>query len=170
MTGQRSDFDSPWKEVLEAYFSDFLRFFFPGIHADVDWSRGYEFLDTEQPKVIQDEHSVNKAVKVWQVGTEETEVLVHIVAQTKPDIAFPWTLARNNFRIRDYYKGTVVSLAVLADEDPNWRPNEYCSEVLGTRLLVRFPMVKLLDYQQRWQMLQDRSHPITKIVTEPLKA
>jgi hypothetical protein len=40
-----TDFDSPWKEALERYFPEFLAFFFPAAHADIDWRRGYEFLD-----------------------------------------------------------------------------------------------------------------------------
>jgi hypothetical protein len=28
-----SEYDSPWKDILEIYFEDFLQFFFPDIHA-----------------------------------------------------------------------------------------------------------------------------------------
>ena len=31
-----TDFDSPWKEILERYFADFLAFFFPMAHIDID--------------------------------------------------------------------------------------------------------------------------------------
>jgi hypothetical protein len=47
MTDQRDEFDSPWKEVLETYFPSFLEFFFPQIHREIDWERGYNFLDQE---------------------------------------------------------------------------------------------------------------------------
>ena len=40
-----ADFDSPWKEALDVYFQAFLAFFFPAIHNDINWSRGFEFLD-----------------------------------------------------------------------------------------------------------------------------
>lgn len=43
MTEPRDEFDSPWKDILEAYFQQFMQFFFPQIHNDVDWSRGYDF-------------------------------------------------------------------------------------------------------------------------------
>ena len=43
----RSDFDSPWKEAVELLFPDFMSFFFPTIHAAIDWSRSYQFLDKE---------------------------------------------------------------------------------------------------------------------------
>ena len=41
------DYDSPWKDILERYFPPFMAFFFPEAHADIDWSKGYESLDTE---------------------------------------------------------------------------------------------------------------------------
>ncbi len=41
------DYDSPWKDVLDRYFPDFLAFFFPEAQAGIDWSRGWESLDTE---------------------------------------------------------------------------------------------------------------------------
>jgi hypothetical protein len=37
-----SEYDSPWKEALDAYFEPFLAFFFPQAHASIDWGRGYE--------------------------------------------------------------------------------------------------------------------------------
>jgi hypothetical protein len=31
-----ADFDSPWKEALEAFFPAFMSFFFPTLHAAID--------------------------------------------------------------------------------------------------------------------------------------
>jgi hypothetical protein len=47
MTEQRTDYDNPWKQVIEDFFPDFLEFFFPEAYAVIDWTRGYEFLDKE---------------------------------------------------------------------------------------------------------------------------
>jgi len=44
--------DSPWKAVVEDLFEEFLLFFFPDIHQDIDFSRGYQFLDKELQKII----------------------------------------------------------------------------------------------------------------------
>jgi hypothetical protein len=33
MTNPNTDFDTPWKDVLEIYFEDFVSFFFPQAHA-----------------------------------------------------------------------------------------------------------------------------------------
>jgi hypothetical protein len=43
----RQDADSPWKNILRAYFSDVIEFFFPDIADSIDWSVPPEFLDKE---------------------------------------------------------------------------------------------------------------------------
>ena len=48
------DYDSPWKEILEGYFPDFMAFFFPDAAAEIDWSLGFESLDKELSQVVQD--------------------------------------------------------------------------------------------------------------------
>lgn len=32
-----TDYDSPWKDVLEQYFTAFTAFFFPPVHEGIDW-------------------------------------------------------------------------------------------------------------------------------------
>jgi len=48
---ERDDDDSPWKDLLDRWHQRFLEFFFPVAAVDIDWSRGYEFLDKELQKV-----------------------------------------------------------------------------------------------------------------------
>ena len=48
------DYDTPWKEALEQYFDAFIAFFFPQVHASIDWESGYEFLDKELQQVARD--------------------------------------------------------------------------------------------------------------------
>jgi hypothetical protein len=76
MTEFRDDYDLPWKDVLESHFEDFMAFFFPQIHAEIDWSRGYEFLDQELSQVVRDaelgKRLADKLVKVWTKSGDET--------------------------------------------------------------------------------------------------
>ncbi len=51
MTIPATDFDSPWKEALEQYLPDCLALFLPQTHAEIDWTRGYAFLDKELQQV-----------------------------------------------------------------------------------------------------------------------
>ena len=61
------------------------------------------------------------------------------------------------YRIRDRYKRSVVSLALLVDGDPNFRPNRFCLEELGCRMEFTFPMVKLLGHRTEEQLASDPS-------------
>jgi hypothetical protein len=174
MAEQRSEFDSPWKEVIEDYFQDFLAFFFPDIHADVDWSKGYEFLDTELQQIVRDaelgKRFADKLVKVWRLTGEELWVLIHIEVQQSYETLFPERMFVYNYRLRDRYDHPVVSLAILTDDRPNWRPQEFQAELWGSEITFRFPIVKLLDYGQGWQALEDSLNPFATVVMAHLKA
>src|SRR5579871_55450 len=54
---------------MDHYFEQFLAFFVPEAHAEIDWGRGYEMLDREFQKIIpeseQGRRVVDKLVKVW---------------------------------------------------------------------------------------------------------
>lgn len=36
---QPIDYDSPWKEVLDYYFAEFMAFFFPQAYSEIDWKK-----------------------------------------------------------------------------------------------------------------------------------
>lgn len=50
---QNTNYDSPWKEIIEEYFPQFLEFFFYDAYLEIDWQRPYEFLDTELQQLEQ---------------------------------------------------------------------------------------------------------------------
>jgi hypothetical protein len=54
MAEQRDDFDNPWKSILEKYFPEFMVFFFPEIHDDIDWAQGHDFMDQEFQQMVRD--------------------------------------------------------------------------------------------------------------------
>ncbi len=70
MKANRADYDSPWKEMLELYFEEFMLFFFSKAHSGIDWSKGYEFLDKELQKIVHDAalgtRYVDKLLKIWR--------------------------------------------------------------------------------------------------------
>ena len=48
--------------------------------------------------------------------------------------------------VASYNEREVVSLAVLADDNPRWRPDSFVYQRWGMEVEFRFPAVKLLDY------------------------
>ena len=93
MTSQRADYDNPWKEALGLYFQPFMAFFFPQIEANIDWNRGYEFLDKEFQQVVRDAELgriyADKLVKVWQRDGSEIWVLIghHVASGQKTAVS-----------------------------------------------------------------------------------
>jgi hypothetical protein len=173
MTSDRDDYDNPWKKVLEKYFQEFMLFFFPEIHDDIDWEKGYEFMDQEFPKIVRDDESTNmyvdKLAKVWRKSGEENIVFVHVEVQSQEEGAFSKRVFTYNHRIRDKYNGKIVSLAVLGDDRLTWRPKPYEDELWGCKVRFEFPMVKLLDYEPRWAELEASMNPFAIVVMAHLK-
>ena len=121
--------DAVWKDAVVKYFREFLLFFFPEIEKDIDFDRGYEFLDKELQK-ISSRSEVGKRyadilVKVFlKDGTEEW-LLIHIEVQGYAAQDFSRRMFTYNYKILDKYNANVVSLAILADDNPNFRQDTY---------------------------------------------
>ncbi|BAY27273.1 hypothetical protein NIES2100_70960 [Calothrix sp. NIES-2100] len=173
MTEQSTDYDSPWKEIIELYFPRFLEFFFTLAYDAIDWTRPYEFLDTELQQLEPDaeigRRFVDKVAKVWLLDGEEAWVLVHVEVQGQYDSQFAERMYTYNYRLFDRHKKRVISLAVLADEQANWRPSSYGYELAGCRVSLEFPIAKLLDYEQTWETLEQTINPFGIIVMAHLK-
>ena len=169
-----ADYDSPWKEALDAYFEPFLALLFPNAHAQIDWSRGWESLDKEFQQVVREaelgRRYVDKLTQVWTTAGIECWVLIHVEVQTDHDPEFPLRMFVYHYRIFDRYNKPVASLAVLADDDPNWRPCEFHQGLFGCETILRFPAVKLLDFAPKEAELEASDNPFAKIVLAHLKA
>jgi predicted transposase YdaD len=167
-------FDSPWKEAIEGYFEDFVAFFFPHIHAEIDWSRGYTFLETELQQITRDSELgrrlADKLVQVYTKQGKAAWVFVHIEVQAQEETTFEYRMYIYNTRIFDHYEQEVISLAILGDENPHWRPGTYHRGQWGCNLTFAFPSVKLLDYRERWEELEQSRNPFATIVMAHLKA
>jgi len=168
------DFDSPWKDILEGYFPDFMAFFFPTAAAEIDWSRGFELLDKELAQVVRDaelgRRYADKLIKVYLVDGREEWLLVHIEVQGQRDPDFPERMFVYAYRLYDRYRREIVSLAVLADVAPGWRPDGFEVGRWGSRLGIRFPTVKLLDYGARQAELDADANPFATLVLAHLAA
>jgi len=97
-------------------------------------------------------------------------VLIHVEVQTQRQRGFARRMYLYNCRIVDHYNRTVVSLAVLADDDPTWRPDSYREALWDWSVEMKFPPVKILDYVDRPDDLEAESNPFAKVVLAHLKA
>ncbi len=154
-----SDYDSPWKEALDEFFEPFLELLFNSAHADIDWFRGYESLDKELQQIVREGETgrrlVDKLLKVWLKSGEEQWILIHVEVQVAEDADFAPRMYAYNYRLFDRYNRDVVSLAVLGDDNPRWRPTSFGYKRWGFEAGIRFPVSKLLDYAVRRQELEE---------------
>ena len=148
-----TDIDSPWKEALDEYLEPCFDLLFPTVHADIDWSHKPEPKDKEFQKLIADAEQgrryVDKLVQVKLKNGGTVWVLVHIEVQPSRDNSFEERMYVYNYRIHSRYQLPVASLAILADDDPLWRPTQYRQSILGCTKTMTFLAPKLLDWAPR---------------------
>ena len=118
----------------------------------------------EEPKRFAD-----KLYKVWLLRGEEVWILIHIEIQSQYEENFPQRMYIYNYRAFDLYQKPVISLAILGDERVNWRPDSYNYTIAGCEVSLKFPTVKLLDYEENWSELEASSNPFAIIVMAHLK-
>jgi hypothetical protein len=77
--------------------------------------------------------------------------------------------APGNYRIFDRYDREVISLAILADADPDWRPSQYGYGRWGFHTGTTYPIVKLVDWAPRAAELEADPNPFALMVLAQLK-
>ena len=156
--------DSSWRKILDKLLPEFLGFYFREIHQAIDFNRGVEFLDKELQKILPQEDDtgkrvVDKLVRVFLLDGSEKWLLIHIEIQGYREIDFAKRVYNCNYRISDRFGEKVISVALLTDDDSNFRENVYAISQWGFRLHFEFPMVKLLDYRDKWEELEHDPNP-----------
>ncbi len=167
------EFDGPWKEAIEWFFEPFLEFFFPQVYANIDVERGHEFLDKELERIAPDSATgrgtVDKLAKVWMRDGQEQWLLIHVEVQSQEQSAFAERMYTYNHRLCDKYGTMPVSLAILGDDRPNWRPSEFVAGRWGCEVRFTFPTAKLLEYVTRERELTTDSNPFSAVTLAHLK-
>jgi len=99
--------DSLWKEAIEKYFKEFILLFFPLIWEDIDFDKGYEFLNKELGKIVRGAKTGRRhadvLVKVYLKSGQEFWLLIHIEVQGYADKGFSERMYIYNYRIFDWY-------------------------------------------------------------------
>jgi hypothetical protein len=108
--------------------------------------------------------------KVWDCNGQEQWLLIHVEVQGGYESAFAERMFIYNVRAFQLYNRTVVSLAVLTDEHPEWRPNQFEYGRWGSTTGIKFPVVKLIDYAQHSAVLEHDNNPFAAVVQAHLKA
>jgi hypothetical protein len=155
--------DNPWKLVIDGYLNDFMLFYFDFVSRHINWSIGYESLDDELPALVHDEELgkcyADKLIKVTTLDGETSVVYIYVETNGRTNKDFAQRMFTCNYRIYDKFGTYPVLLAVLADNDANWKPVQYYRQRWGCGIIFTFPVVKLTDYHGQLAELLDSNNP-----------
>lgn len=168
----RNDYDSPWKEAIELFFPEFMAFYFSDAASQIDWKGPVKFLDKEFQQIVREaDHGrvfVDKLVSVKRLIGDEGWIYIHVEVQSQPNRDFPERMFTYYYRIYDKYRRPVASMAVLADNDPLWKPDCFTRELFGCEAKFTFPSVKLADYQSRLDEILTSENPFALVTAAHL--
>ena len=137
-----TDHESVWKELLDQDADRALAFFYPDIHADVDWTREVEWLEQEFRKLAPDAAEVTTTVAKTSAGASEYLPVAKVVnvANTLEELKQKgfWMIGTDPKAERLYtevdYAGSIA--VVIGNEGKGIRPlvKEKCD------FLVKIPL------------------------------
>lgn len=166
-------YDIPWKLAITHAFHDFIAFFFPEVCREIDWSQPQRFRDKElagigfsaDPDGMVADELIEVHLRDGRIGW----LPVHIEIQAQYDASLARRMLDYNYRIFKAYGRPVVSLVLLADGAPNWRPSAFRNEALGVVLSMTFHTAKLRDYVARIDELLASDNPIAWVILVHLR-
>jgi hypothetical protein len=168
------EYDSPWKEALDAFLRLFLQMFFLDIERIIDWSVPPESLDNELARLFPGaaigKRFVDRLFKVRLLDQSEVWLLIHIEVQTQYEADFPERVFYYYIRLKVKFALPLSCLVVLADTRPNWRPDTYKCEFARTKIQFSYPVVKLADYRDRIEELERSDNLFALIVLAHLQS
>ncbi|MCX6584437.1 MAG: hypothetical protein NT166_30065 [Candidatus Aminicenantes bacterium] len=179
---RRKKEDSAWKEIIEKFFEELMQLLFPGIHDAIDFSKPREFLNTEMRPIApfndMGDRTADVLVKVQlKSGTYSYIcIFIHIEVQSEPQEHFMERMYIYNYRYYDKRLeiGTpVISLAILTDDDENYRPNEYRVSFCDFDLRMKIPIVKIMDFKwekRHRERLEKATGPMALVIKAQLKS
>ena len=109
-------------------------------------------------------------VEVELIDGNHCCILIHLEVQVAKHDDFSKRMFIYRYRLRDLYEQPIASMAVLLDDDPSWRPCNYSESLWDSEISIRFPIIKLIDYNQQIQDLEQSTNPFAIIILAQLTA
>ena len=156
-------YDELWKNIIEKLFPHFLAFFMPELSADVDLSKGYEFLDKELQKIKlkgkKGKKFTDKLVKVHLKDGTEKWLLIHIEVQGEHEADFGQRMFKYFYRLYDKHNEEITALAVLTYKTSH--RYDFTYNVYGSAVTYRYNTACIASYSEA--ELQKNKNPFALI-------
>ncbi len=142
--------DLLWKSIIENLCTEFLMYFFDWAENEIDFSKGYEFLDSELDKIYtntkKDVKNADKLIKIFLKNGEEKYILMHVEVQGYEDKEFAKRMFWSFYRIFDTHQTELTAFALFTDDKPDYKPDTYVYEYKETRLIYQYKTFKIIEH------------------------
>src|SRR6056297_439411 len=153
-----TEYDIPWKEILDTYLKGFLELCLPNVHDGIDWESPIENHEQELPHLFPKSLTAGRvADKLFRAkfsgNDQPTWFLIHTEVQVSRQADFAERIFTCYYRILDRFQEPVVCIGILGDSSNSWRPDTLEVDTLGCQLRFSYPVVKLQDFAARIESL-----------------
>ncbi|MEQ8168230.1 MAG: hypothetical protein ABRQ38_04990 [Candidatus Eremiobacterota bacterium] len=162
-------YDQIWKEIIENLFEQFMYFYMPDLAVDVDFSKGYTFLDKEfsaiEIKSEDSEKFLDKLIKVYLKSGEEQWILVHTEVQFAKKVDFSERMFKYFYRVYDKYNRKIVSIAIFTGTSLSYQ-RSFDYNFYQTKLIYEYRSVKLVDYEEEYLLNQENPFALATLAVK----
>ncbi|MEZ4887945.1 MAG: hypothetical protein R3E32_24670 [Chitinophagales bacterium] len=172
MPSENIDHDTRWKEIIEQLFEDFVAFFMPDLHKEIDFSRKPEFLKQELYKIIaipenSDKKINDSLVKVYLKSGREQWVLIHIEIQVDHETEFSERMFNYFYRIYDKFKiKEITAIALFVGQDVPKDYDRFANKYFGTEINYKYNTYQVRKQSEK--QLQKSKNPFAIAVLAAL--
>lgn len=162
--------DEIWKRVIEKFFNDFVSFFMPNLHKDIDFSVKERFLDKELQKISvkssRKNRKVDELIEIKLKDGTDKLFLLHVEVQGYDDPEFATRMYKYQYRIFDKFDKDVIALAIFIDSDESFKPNKYEKNLYETEIRYKYKTYKVLE--QKEELLKKDKNPFALVILASL--
>ncbi|NJN32925.1 MAG: hypothetical protein HC817_00360 [Saprospiraceae bacterium] len=140
--------DNLLQGIIEDLIHDFLYRFFPADFPNFDLTQPILFLDKELTQIMPESENghrrIDKLIQLALKTGEKEHILVHSEMQGYRHENYEKREFIYYYRLYDRFSLPIATLAIFTDSDPDYEPNCYKIELMGTKLTYEFPTYKVL--------------------------
>ncbi|HEY6900840.1 MAG TPA: hypothetical protein VI233_09365 [Puia sp.] len=138
--------------MIEEIIEDLLLFIEPGISKDLNFEKGFQFLDKElaglypEPYEPANTKVVDKLVKIFPRKGKSRWLLLHLEFQGDSRKHFPGRMFEYFIRLYSKHRQPVAAIAILTGQDGKKRSATFEDRCLWTRVRYEYKSICITDY------------------------
>ncbi len=170
-----TEYDIPWKEILDVHLRDFLHLCFPNIHEGIDWSFPIENREQELPKLFPNSLSPGRvADKLFRARYKEdaqsVSFMIHAEVQVARQPDFSHRMFTSYYRILDKFNersSVLVFWGIVQDRGDQTSGNPICWGAIFDSSIL---WLKLQDFADSIDHLRASPNPFAIVIASHLQA